>query len=153
MCIPFCTIYIISNYLHVTSHNNDTRHWHNTTITSNHNNDNNSTTTTNGRNRDGRGGAWARDRRVSSLTGMFFFHVFFNYTNLLVPIRDHPPPINLDASESNHPRHCDPRHHQPPTPLATSPPNYHVTSPLNSTRHHDTTTPASQTGYLVITQP
>ena len=140
---------IISNYLHVTSHNNDTRHRHHTTITT-------TTTTTRPRSRMDATGTAGEGHGLK--TGVsraslvcFFFHVFFNYSNLIVPIRDHPPPINLDAS--NHPRHYEPRHHQPPTPLATSPPNYHVTSPLNSPRHHNTTTPASQTGYLVITQP
>ena len=132
MCIPFWMIYIISNYLHVTSHNNDTCHWHNMTITSNHNNNKNSTTTTNGRNRDSRGGTWARDRHVSSFTGMPFFLCFFlkNYTNLILPI--HPTPIYLNVS--NHPTTIQdhdttnyPRHHQPATPLATSPPNYNTT--------------------------
>ena len=120
-------IHIISrsNYLHVTSHNNDTRHRHNMTITSNYNNNNNSTTTTNGRNRDGRGGTWAQDRHVSSLTGMFFFFscFFYNYTNLIVAIRVHPPPINLDV--------------QPPMTLRL--PCHHPTT-------HDTTTPPAHQG-------
>ena len=54
----------------------------------------------------------------------FFFHVFFyNYTNLVVAIRVHPPPINLDV--------------QPPTTLRL--PCHHPTT-------HDTTTPPAHQG-------
>ena len=103
-------LYNIYHFQLLTRHVTQQRqHWHvnvtGTMITGNHNH-NNTTTTTNGRNRDGRGGKRARDRRVSSLTGMFFLIFFYNYTNFILNI--HSPPVNLDASThytTNYPRH------------------------------------------------
>ena len=120
---------IIIYYLHVTSHN--TTHWHVTgptrrllaTTT---------TTTTRPRPRMDATGRQGRNMgsRLACLEPhwyVFFSCFFYNYTNLIVAIQVHPPPINLDPS--NHPRHHQhPWHYgittPPTTHTATSPPNY-----------------------------